>query len=1057
MTTLGCLRDGSGEGDKNPEACPVGGQSEGNPVNPLTGNKFQQEVDYQANALALVRYYNSSKVIPNSGFGRQWSHTYASRLYIDAVVTNIPTITVFRGRGRTYYFTHDGAGWVTDSDVQLSLIETAGGYELRDHTGRVEQYDADGKLLAIQNSDGGDLSLSYIAGKLSRVEHVSGRAIDFHWRSDGTIEKTTLPDGSETRYSYDNFGNLTAVTYPDDTPGVSFDNPVRQYLYEGWDSVLNVGNPHHLTVIKDELGQRFVTWVYDENDRVVFSSRANGAGQTEIEYHPDGTVSAVQPSGGTRTYHFEVRQGQKVVTRIDGIDCTQCGANTQLSTYDTAGNLETRTDRNGNVTQYANDVPRHLETARTEAWGTAEQRTIETDWHATFDLPVEVREPGRTTTYTYNSRGQELIRTETDTVTGATRTWTTTYYETALLMGLVHTTDGPRTDVSDVTTYAYYTDIAADGSHRPRDLHAVTNALGHITEYLAYDGAGRPLQVNNPNGVVTMLTYHPRGWLTSQTTAGETTTFDYDATGQLLRITQPHGGFIQYEYDQAHRLVALEDNAGNRIEHTLDAAGNRKAEKTYDEQGALRHELSRTYDLMGRLDNLIDSRGYATDYAYDDNGNTLSVTDPNNRITSFEYDPLDRLRKTLDAALGETQYTYDARDNLTAVTDPNGHSTQYDYNALGDLLQLDSHDTGVTTYGHDAAGNRTAQTDARGVVTHYSYDALNRLTEIAYPDDPALDVTYIYDQGANGLGQLTGMTDGSGSTSWSYDQHGRVTSKSQAVGGINLTVISSYDAAGRLESVQYPSGQTLTRIYDTADPDRVTALLWNGIPVLTDASYAPFGPVEAWNWGNGGTVIREHDLDGRPRDLTGTLNIALEYDAAGNPTAIFPWQPPPTGGGSDSDDGTSPPPSTAAPLQQYVYDDLDRLTEVQAGDGSLRRRWTYDPTHNRLSEEVPGTLGGTGDPGDQDQPSDPAGGTSIPKGVTYPKGSGLYICIPKGVRSLHLHFDAMTAYPKGRVESRLSPALPHQTVHAVFPHTAFRCSSRQGVRRFPTRCRGDLV
>ena len=37
----------------------------------------------------------------------------------------------------------------------------------------------------------------------------------------------------------------------------------------------------------------------------------------------------------------------------------------------------------------------------------------------------------------------------------------------------------------------------------------------------------------------------------------------------------------------------------------------------------------------------------------------------------------------------------------------------------------------------------------------------------------------------------------------------------------------------------------------------------------------------------------------------------------------------------------------------------------------------------------------------------------------------------------------------GRVENRLSPALPHQTVHAIFPHTAFRCSSRQGMRINP--------
>ena len=37
----------------------------------------------------------------------------------------------------------------------------------------------------------------------------------------------------------------------------------------------------------------------------------------------------------------------------------------------------------------------------------------------------------------------------------------------------------------------------------------------------------------------------------------------------------------------------------------------------------------------------------------------------------------------------------------------------------------------------------------------------------------------------------------------------------------------------------------------------------------------------------------------------------------------------------------------------------------------------------------------------------------------------------------------------GRVESRYYPALPHQTVRAVLPHTAFRCSSLQGMRFLP--------
>ena len=53
------------------------------------------------------------------------------------------------------------------------------------------------------------------------------------------------------------------------------------------------------------------------------------------------------------------------------------------------------------------------------------------------------------------------------------------------------------------------------------------------------------------------------------------------------------------------------------------------------------------------------------------------------------------------------------------------------------------------------------------------------------------------------------------------------------------------------------------------------------------------------------------------------------------------------------------------------------------------------------------------------------------------------------IHNPRLNFDESNEH--GRVENRLSPALPHQTVHAVRPHTAFRCSSCQGMRRAPAR------
>src|SRR3989304_3224738 len=51
-------------------------------------------------------------------------------------------------------------------------------------------------------------------------------------------------------------------------------------------------------------------------------------------------------------------------------------------------------------------------------------------------------------------------------------------------------------------------------------------------------------------------------------------------------------------------------------------------------------------------------------------------------------------------------------------------------------------------------------------------------------------------------------------------------------------------------------------------------------------------------------------------------------------------------------------------------------------------------------------------------------------------------------------YQKQTEKQTGRVESRFHPALPHQTVRAVLPHTAFRCSSPSDMRLLllPTSC-----
>jgi len=237
--------------------------------------------------------------------------------------------------------------------------------------------------------------------------------------------------------------------------------------------------------------------------------------------------------------------------------------------------------------------------------------------------------------------------------------------------GLIATIDGPRTDVTDLTTFTY--DTAGNRA-------TMTNAAGHVTQYTDYDGAGRLLRMVDPNGLVVSFTYHPRGWLLSQTVgvgaAAATTLYDYDAAGNLVLITLPTGGTLAFTYDAANRLTDIVDQEGNQVHYTLDVMGNRVAEETQDPQGTVTRTLTRVYNDLNRLQQVkgADPARF-TDFAYDPNGNLTSTTDALSRIETTDYDALDRLIAQLDPAQGQTGFAYDDRDNLTTVTDPRGNVT----------------------------------------------------------------------------------------------------------------------------------------------------------------------------------------------------------------------------------------------------------------------------------------------------------------------------------------------------------------------------------------------
>lgn len=884
----------SSEKNNGEPPCPIA--SAGNPINTATGNKFQAETDFIAaekTHLALRRYYNSLGT-SGSAFGSHWHSTWHRGLGISS-----DNVTVTRADGRQDIFTRKGSAWVADPDVTSRLSGNAqDGWILTTADDIQERYGSDGRLLSLTDRAGLTTSLIYDASsRLTTVYGPFGHALYFKYTAEGKVSHMTTPDGKVYAYAYDAQDNLVSVTYPD--------AKVRRYIYE------NKAFPHALTGIIDERGNRYATFAYDGLGRAILTEHAGGADRTTVAYDSDDSATVTDPRGHVHGFKFTNQFDLIKPMAVSGAPVQTCGG--KALSYDNNGFLASRTDFNGNSTNYTHNA-RGLETQRVEAAGTAKARTIRTTWHPSFRLPTRIVEPNRTTSFSYDNRGNLL--TKSISSAGKTRTWRYTYDDASQLI----TIDGPRTDVEDITRFTYDAKF---------NLASETNALGQVTRYTGYDGSGRPLSITDPNGLVTKLTYDARGRLKTRTQGTETTTLTYDAVGNLIKVTSPDGSFMSYSYDAAHRLTEMKDALGNRQIYTLDKAGNRIKEQTLTAAGKVMRTHTSTYDQVNRLLKTIGAGGETTAYVYDENGNLTQTTDPLGAVTRHDYDALNRLIETLDPNAGTTAYDYDANDHLTSVTDPRNLKTAYAWDGLDNALAVTSPDTGKTARTYDAAGNLLSSTDARGKKTHYAWDALNRKIKETFADGTAM--TWQYDQGTNGIGHLTRLTDPAGTTAWTYDRHGRVLTRKQTTGTVTLTTRYGYDAFGRLGSLTYPSGKTLTFSYDAAGQLRdMTA---GGAALLSQVVYQPFGFASAWKQGNGATYRRTLDQNGRITNIdsggTHPTSVGLDYDAASRIAAMT---------------------ETGLAGKDFAYDALGQLTRYSIGKNATAL--TYDANGNRLQSRA---------------------------------------------------------------------------------------------------------
>ena len=348
-----------------------------------------------------------------------------------------------------------------------------------------------------------------------------------------------------------------------------------------------------------------------------------------------------------------------------------------------------------------------------------------------------------------------------------------------------------------------------------------------------------------------------------------------------------------------------------------------------------------------------------------------------------------------------TNYAYDVIGNLTTVTQGSQTRT-FTYDSLARLRQATNPESGTVNYQYDDNGNLLVKTDARTVSTHFEYDALNRLTRRWYNgsnavsstthNSPALpagvgatdEARFKYDAAltttgapiytiGSAKGRLVAQTYGTGTNGdyYAYDALGRVTLKIQQTGSVKYQMSASYNLAGAISVLTYPSGHSVTNTFDQAG--RLAALsgsLGDGATrtYATGILYAPTGGLVKEQFGTTTPVYNKlaYNSRGQLAEIRTSTSYTGPTDVDWNRGAIInSYSEQCTGicAGSSmtdnngnlrkqevyipNDDQLS---SHTMRRQQYDYDSLNRLNwvrEVLNGAEQWRQWFKYDRWGNR--------------------------------------------------------------------------------------------------------------
>lgn len=633
-------------------------------VEPAAGGSKTTTFAYDSSGDLLQKTITAPK---NDGTGgsisRVWSWTYGS-------LGRVLTATDPDNNTTTYTYYSDTDPNLGERGQSQTVTNAAG------HVTQITSYDANARPLTIVDPNGLTTALTYDARGRLTSRDVGVELTDYTYDEVGQLTKVTLPDDSYVQYTYDTAHRLTQI---------------------------NDGLGNKIVYTLDAIGNRIGEATYDPSNNLA-RTRSRAYNSLNQLYQDIGALDQ------TTTYGYD--GNSNLTSEKDPL--THQTANT----YDALNRMLTVLDPNGGTTTYSYDPANNL-TQVTDANGTITSYTYD----GLADLIEQVSQDTGATTNTYDAAGNLLTRTD---ARGAVAGYTY--------------------DVLNRVTHAVYSQTGTPSATHQFTYDSGANAKGKLT------------QVTDP-AATTAWTYTSQERVASKTqTVGSVVLsvgYGYNSAGQLATLTTPSGQQVGFSYTN-NRVSAITINGQSLVSAVATEPfgpisvwfwGNgMNMYRDYDTDGRLATwefrdgtsilQKNQSFDLASRIVGITDPINPAATQAYQyDVLDRLTVAQTGNPITGtqqFTYDPVgNRLNATVNGNSANLLYAGGNRlQSMTGLV-PAGYlngatSLTYTYNNTNRLVAIQSNGTTIASYAVSALGQRVSKT-VGGVTTVFVYDEQGHL------------------------------------------------------------------------------------------------------------------------------------------------------------------------------------------------------------------------------------------------------------------------------------------------------------------------------------------